>query len=78
MQPNILVILTDQHAKRSLGAYGSAICRTPVLDQLAAESVVFDNAYTSCPVCSPAHTILQLRQAGLLQAQEPAGPPAQD
>ena len=58
-QPNILVIFTDQHAKSSIGAYGGKICRSPNIDSLAAESVVFDNAYTTCPVCSPARASLQ-------------------
>jgi arylsulfatase A-like enzyme len=53
-QPNILLILTDQHRLSALGSYGRTPCRTPNLDRLAAEGVRFENAYTTCPVCSPA------------------------
>ena len=56
--PNILVIVTDQHAKSAIGAYGGRICQTPNIDALAAESVVFEHAYTPCPVCSPARASL--------------------
>lgn len=58
-RPNILFILTDQHSKSSIGAYGSTYCKTPNIDRLADEGVVFDNAYTVCPVCSPARASLQ-------------------
>ena len=51
---NILLILTDQHRLSAVGAYGPTPCRTPNIDRLAAEGVRFENAYTSCPVCSPA------------------------
>jgi len=53
-QPNILLILTDQQRLSAVGAYGDTPCRTPYIDQLAAEGVRFENAYTTCPVCSPA------------------------
>ncbi len=54
MTPNILLILTDQHRLSALGSYGETPCRTPNLDRLAREGVRFQNAYTTCPVCSPA------------------------
>jgi len=53
-QPNILLILTDQHRLSAVGAYGPTPCRTPHLDRLAAQGARFETAYTSCPVCTPA------------------------
>ena len=53
-QPNILFIFTDQHRLSALGAYGETPCKTPNIDKLAKEGVLFRNAYTTCPVCSPA------------------------
>lgn len=53
-RPNVLLILTDEQRLSTMSAYGATPCRTPHLDKLASESVVFENAYTSCPVCSPA------------------------
>lgn len=54
MPRNILVFLTDDHARWALGCYGNSEVRTPTMDHLAATGVVFDNAYTPSPVCSPA------------------------
>ena len=59
MRKNVVLIVTDQHNYTTLGAYGSKICRTPHLDALAAESLVFDNAYTVCPICTPARASIQ-------------------
>ncbi|MHC5268529.1 sulfatase-like hydrolase/transferase [Enterococcus sp. LJL98] len=58
-QPNILFILTDQQRKDTLSVYGDVPCFTPNLDQLAEESAVFDEAYASCPICTPARASLQ-------------------
>ena len=51
---NILLILSDEHARDASGCYGHPIVRTPNLDRLAASGVRFDNAYTTCPICIPA------------------------
>jgi choline-sulfatase len=45
--------MADQLAARALPAYGSTIARTPHLDALAAEGVVFENAYCNSPLCAP-------------------------
>jgi arylsulfatase A-like enzyme len=50
-KPNILLIMTDQHRLSALKAYDKdTVCRTPNIDKLAAEGVLFENAYTTCPV----------------------------
>ncbi|MGD9048122.1 MAG: sulfatase-like hydrolase/transferase, partial [Anaerolineae bacterium] len=51
---NLLIITTDQQRIDSLGTYGSPLCRTPALDQLAASGTRFDQAYSVCALCSPA------------------------
>lgn len=53
-KPNILFIMADQLAARYLKAYGHPLVKTPHLDRLAAEGVVFANAYTTSPLCAPA------------------------
>ncbi|MEF3311965.1 sulfatase-like hydrolase/transferase [Paenibacillus sp. GYB004] len=58
-RPNILFIQTDQQRVDTLKSYGGRVCQTPHLNRLAEESVVFDNAYTSCPVCTPARASMQ-------------------
>ncbi|WP_062105926.1 sulfatase-like hydrolase/transferase [Bacillus niameyensis] len=58
-QPNILFILTDQQRIDTLKAYGGKVCQTPNINELAKESVIFNNTYASCPVCTPARASLQ-------------------
>lgn len=53
-QPNLLLILSDQHSRHVMGAYGEPLEVTPNLDRLAAKGVTFDNAYTPAPLCTPA------------------------
>ncbi len=57
-QPNILYILSDQHAAGVSGCYGDPVVRTPNLDRLAARGVRFDSAYTPSPICLPARMSL--------------------
>lgn len=56
--PNILWLMTDEQRCDSLGCYGSPWARTPHIDRLADEGVVFDTAITPAPVCMPARTSL--------------------
>lgn len=53
-RPNILLLVADQMRWDCLGAAGQNRARTPHLDRLAADGAVFENAYTSSPVCVPA------------------------
>ncbi len=52
-KPNLLYLLSDQHARHVLGCYGDKLVRTPHLDRLAARGVIFDNAYCPSPICVP-------------------------
>lgn len=52
-KPNILVIMADQLAPQALSFYGNTICKTPNLDRLAKQSVIFENAYCNFPLCVP-------------------------
>jgi arylsulfatase len=51
--PNLLVIHTDQHRLDCLGAYGNPDIRTPNVDRLAADGVLYKNSFCSYPVCTP-------------------------
>ena len=57
-RPNILILMSDEHARRVMGAYGDDIVQTPNLDRLAAQSMVFDAAYTPSPICVPARAAI--------------------
>ena len=52
--PNVFIFIADQLRYDACGCFGSRVCRTPNLDRLAASGVVFTNAFTTSPVCSPA------------------------
>lgn len=58
LRPNILFLMTDQHRADCVGAYGNALIRTPNIDRIAREGVLFRNAYTSTPTCTPARSAL--------------------
>jgi arylsulfatase A-like enzyme len=53
-RPNILFVMPDQLRAQSLGYMGNDQVRTPSIDRLAAESVVFPNTFANTPVCCPA------------------------
>ena len=52
-RPNFLVLMSDQHSPHVLGCDGDKVIRTPNLDALAADGVLFENAYCQSPVCVP-------------------------
>ena len=52
-RPNVLLIVTDQHRPDHVGFGGNPIVQTPVLDELAAQSMRFTNAFVTNPLCQP-------------------------
>jgi choline-sulfatase len=55
MKPtNLLVLMSDEHNPKFLGAAGHPFIATPNLDALAARGTRFSAAYTACPICVPA------------------------
>ncbi len=52
-KPNLLFIFPDQHGAEYLGCYGHPDVKTPNLDRLASDSVLFENAFTAFPLCTP-------------------------
>lgn len=57
-RPNILYILSDQHALNVSACYGDPVVATPNLDRLAQQGVKFTNAHTASPICLPARMSL--------------------
>ena len=51
--PNIVFVFADQLRYTALACNGNQIVRTPHIDRLAREGVSFDQAFSSCPICSP-------------------------
>ena len=56
--PNIVFILADDLGWADLGVYGATDFKTPHLDRLAAQGVVFDAAYCNSPLCAPSRFTL--------------------
>ena len=52
-RPNLVFILTDNHGAWTLGCYGNRDIRTPNIDKMASEGMLFERALSSNPVCSP-------------------------
>ena len=50
---NVLFIVSDDLKASSLGAYGNTVCKTPNLDRLAKEGMVFERAYCQGTWCDP-------------------------
>ncbi|MBN1864655.1 MAG: sulfatase-like hydrolase/transferase [Victivallales bacterium] len=50
---NILFIYADQMHRYAMRCMGTADILTPNLDRLAGQGVLFRNAYTNCPICTP-------------------------
>lgn len=77
MNNNIAFILLDQVRVDMLGTYGHKIVKTPNIDEIAADGVKFNNAFTPASVCSPARTSLFTGQMpsnhGLMRNSEKGG-----
>jgi len=78
-RPNVLVLMGDNWAWPHASAYGDAVVRTPVFDQIARDGVLFRNAFCVAPSCSPARaafltgqTIHRLEDAASLHGRFPA------
>ena len=76
--PNVLFILTDQQRRDTMRCYGNEWIETPNLDRLADSSFVFENAYVTQPVCTPARgsimTGLYPQTTGLIKNGIPLSP----
>ncbi len=57
-QPNILYIMTDDHAFQAISAYGSKINKTPNIDRLAKEGILFDKGFCSNSICAPSRAVM--------------------
>jgi arylsulfatase A-like enzyme len=57
-RPNILFIMSDDHAAHAISAYGSRINRTPNIDRLAAEGVKLENCFCTNSICTPSRAAI--------------------
>ena len=62
-KPNILLILSDDHARQALSCYGNTDIQTPGFDRLAAEGMRFEHALTPNSFCTPSRAAVLMRGA---------------
>lgn len=65
-RPNIVLIVTDNQSEKILGAYGNDDIKTPHIDSLAADGMLFRQAFAASGVCSPTRATLM---TGLMPSQ---------
>lgn len=56
--PNLLFIMSDDHAAHAISTYGSAINTTPQLDRIGAGGVRVDNAFCTNSICAPSRAAI--------------------
>lgn len=57
-RPNVVLIVSDDHGRETLGCYGNPVIETPNLDALAAEGVRFTNAFCTTASCSASRSVI--------------------
>ncbi len=57
-KPNILFIMTDDHASHAISSYGSRINKTPNIDRIADEGVRFENCFCTNGICAPSRAVI--------------------
>ena len=57
-QPNIVFIISDDHAFQAIGAYGGKLMPTPNIDRIAKEGAIFQNSFVTNSICGPSRATL--------------------
>jgi len=57
-RPNIVLIISDDHAYQAMSAYGSKFISTPAIDRIAHEGVIFQKAYVNNSLCGPSRAAI--------------------
>lgn len=57
-RPNILFIMSDDHAAHAISAYGSRINQTPNIDRLASAGMRFEHCFCVNSICSPSRATI--------------------
>lgn len=57
-RPNVLFIMSDDHAAHAISAYGSRINETPQIDRIANEGVRLDNCFCTNSICAPSRAAI--------------------
>ena len=57
-RPNIVFIMSDDHATRAVSAYNDSLMQTPNIDRIAAGGMRFDRAYVANSICGPSRATM--------------------
>ena len=57
-RPNIVFIMSDDHAAHAIGAYGSRVNQTPHLDRLAREGALLTDVFATNSICTPSRAAI--------------------
>ncbi|MCX6611532.1 MAG: sulfatase [Acidobacteria bacterium] len=57
-RPNILFIMSDDHASHAISAYGSKINKTPNIDRIAKEGARLENCFCTNSICTPSRAAI--------------------
>jgi len=57
-RPNIIFIMSDDHASHAISCYGSRINKTPNLDRIAREGMRFENCFCTNSICAPSRAVI--------------------
>ena len=57
-RPNILFIMSDDHAYQAISAYSDKLIQTPNIDRIADEGILFTNACVTNSICAPSRAVI--------------------
>ena len=57
-RPNILFIMSDDHAYQAISAYDTRLIKTPNIDRIANEGILFTNACVTNSICAPSRAVI--------------------
>ena len=57
-RPNILFIMSDDHAYQAISAYDDRLIQTPNIDRIANEGILFTNASVTNSICAPSRAVI--------------------
>lgn len=57
-RPNIVIIVSDDHAYQAISAYGGGLMQTPNIDRIAKAGARFDKAYVTNSICGPSRAVI--------------------
>ncbi len=57
-RPNIVYIMSDDHAAHAISAYGSKINSTPNIDRIAREGILLENCFATNALCAPSRAVI--------------------